>query len=303
MEAYTDLKTLALKSAADFHDLYASIPDKNRASHLNAKPSTDKFRARRRKCTCILGMSMTITLARLAWMRTMRDHLVLRQRGFAALEQKPGFLAMPAREGSYGEYWSLRKMLRRFLWHDRIHAKAMYRVGTALFGAENIKNPFAFEKGGRTGPAVRYSGARFRLSKTFRRCRRGRSLSDFHSCKPALPASRVVDFACKINSLQIGRPLVDRICFLEKVALPLFRHAETGPAVRYSGAPFPCCGCNKAPDAMGFMPKEAEPLLLRGYFCAISRPCAGRPAGRRGCPSGTWWPRRSRRLAAAFLRR
>ena len=31
MEAYTDLKTLALKSAADFHDLYASIPDKNRS--------------------------------------------------------------------------------------------------------------------------------------------------------------------------------------------------------------------------------------------------------------------------------
>ena len=39
--------------------------------------------------------------------------------------------------------------------------------------------------------------------KTFRRCRRGRSPSDFSSCKPALPASRVVDFACKINSLQI----------------------------------------------------------------------------------------------------
>ena len=31
MEAYTDLKTLALKSAADFHDLYASTPDKNRS--------------------------------------------------------------------------------------------------------------------------------------------------------------------------------------------------------------------------------------------------------------------------------
>ena len=43
--------------------------------------------------------------------------------------------------------------------------------------------------------------------KTFRRCRRGRGPSDFHSCKPALPASRVVDFACKINSLEIGRPL------------------------------------------------------------------------------------------------
>ena len=42
-----------------------------------------------------------------------------------------------------------------------------------------------------------------RLSKTPGRCRRGRSPSDFHSYPPALPAGRVVDFACKINSLQL----------------------------------------------------------------------------------------------------
>ena len=39
--------------------------------------------------------------------------------------------------------------------------------------------------------------------KTPGRCRRGRSPSDFHSYPTALPAGRVVDFACKINSLQI----------------------------------------------------------------------------------------------------
>ena len=41
-----------------------------------------------------------------------------------------------------------------------------------------------------------------RLSKKpLWRRRRGRSPFDFHSCKPALPASRVVDFACKIKGL------------------------------------------------------------------------------------------------------
>ena len=47
-------------------------------------------------------------------------------------------------EGSYGEAWSLRKVLRRFIWHDRIHAKAMYRMAVKVFGAENVANPFCF---------------------------------------------------------------------------------------------------------------------------------------------------------------
>ena len=60
---------------------------------------------------------------------------------------------------------------------------------------------FSLERQTRPGSA-RNRGAPD-CQKTFGRCRRGRSPSDFHSCKPALPASRVVDFACKINSLQI----------------------------------------------------------------------------------------------------
>ena len=56
-----------------------------------------------------------------------------------------------------------------------------------------------------TGNAKKFlrKGRKPDCQKTFRRCRRGRSPSDFSSCKPALPASRVVDFAFKINSLQI----------------------------------------------------------------------------------------------------
>jgi hypothetical protein len=35
-------------------------------------------------------------------------------------------------------------MMRRFLWHDRIHAKAMYKMAVKTFGPENIDNPFKF---------------------------------------------------------------------------------------------------------------------------------------------------------------
>ena len=54
------------------------------------------------------------------------------------------FLNNPVVEGSYDELWSVRKMLRRFIWHDRIYARAMYRMAVKTFGAEKIDNPFSF---------------------------------------------------------------------------------------------------------------------------------------------------------------
>lgn len=69
-----------------------------------------------------------------------------RMRGFELLENSSEFLNDKIFEGSYGELWSLSKVLRRFLWHDRIHAKAMYRMGVNTFGINKIQNPFHFEK-------------------------------------------------------------------------------------------------------------------------------------------------------------
>ena len=67
-----------------------------------------------------------------------------RRRGFEALEATPDFLQNAVIEGSYGEAWSLRKVLRRFIWHDRIHARAMDRMAARILGAESIENPFYF---------------------------------------------------------------------------------------------------------------------------------------------------------------
>ena len=68
-----------------------------------------------------------------------------RTRGFDALERMGDPLSGQVFDGSYGEQWSLSKVLRRFIWHDRIHAKAMYRMGIKTFGADQIPNIFRFE--------------------------------------------------------------------------------------------------------------------------------------------------------------
>lgn len=47
--------------------------------------------------------------------------------------------------GSFGEKWSLRKVLRRLLWYDRIHAKAMYRMAVKTFGEGTVEDVFKFE--------------------------------------------------------------------------------------------------------------------------------------------------------------
>ena len=67
-----------------------------------------------------------------------------RKRGFERLEQTEGFLDNSLIEGSYGELWSVRKVMRRFVWHDRIHAKAMYRMAVKTFGAFGVDNTFKF---------------------------------------------------------------------------------------------------------------------------------------------------------------
>ena len=72
------------------------------------------------------------------------DIFECRKRGFEALEEKINFIENAVVEGSYGEEWSLRKVIRRFIWHDRIHAKAMYRMAAKVFGTENIFNSFCF---------------------------------------------------------------------------------------------------------------------------------------------------------------
>lgn len=146
LEEYNHLKQLALKSAADFLRLYESVPDKNvpltlpRRTFYGQIPVTAEEMYQHTKNVngyyfCEIGVDADNEGS--IW--------ECRTRGFAKLETMPDFLSSSAVEGSYGEFWSLRKVLRRFLWHDRIHARAMYRHAVKTFGQTTVDNPFAFE--------------------------------------------------------------------------------------------------------------------------------------------------------------
>ena len=144
-EEYEELKALALKSASDFYDLYSSISNKNesclpqRRTFYGAVPRTaQEMYEHTKNVNSYYFAEINVDVDNEG---TIYD---CRKRGFERLEQTPGFLDNTVFEGSYDELWSLRKVLRRFLWHDRIHAKAMYRMAIKTFGAFGADNVFMF---------------------------------------------------------------------------------------------------------------------------------------------------------------
>ena len=142
-DEYEKMKALALKSSKDFLALYESIPDKSATAIVERKTfygtvprSADEMYEHTRNVNEYYFAEIDIDTD------NSGNIYECRKRGFEILETKLDYLDNPVIEGSYGEDWSLRKVLRRFIWHDRIHARAMYRMAVKVFGAENIANPF-----------------------------------------------------------------------------------------------------------------------------------------------------------------
>ena len=144
-EEYEKLKALVLKSASDFYTLYASIPNKNesclphrRTFYGDVPRTAQEMYEHTKNVNAYYFAEIDVDVDNEG---TIYD---CRKRGFERLEQTPGFLNNVVIEGSYDELWSLRKVMRRFLWHDRIHAKAMYRMAVKTFGAFGADNTFMF---------------------------------------------------------------------------------------------------------------------------------------------------------------
>lgn len=146
-DEYQHLKSLALKSADDFFKLYNSIPNKEigcmpeRKTFYGAVPRTAQEMYEHTKNVNgyyfgEIGVDCD----------NDGDIFSCRKRGFDLLERKADFLQNIPVEGSYCEIWSLKKVLRRFIWHDRIHAKAMYRMAIKTFGIDSAPNIFYFKK-------------------------------------------------------------------------------------------------------------------------------------------------------------
>ena len=144
-EEYQELKALVLKSASDFYDLYRSILHKDesclpeRQTFYGTVPRTAREMYEHTKnVNSYYFAEIGIDVSNEG---TIHD---CRKKGFELLEKTKGFLNNAVIEGSYDELWSLRKVMRRFLWHDRIHAKAMYRMAVKTFGEFGAKNLFMF---------------------------------------------------------------------------------------------------------------------------------------------------------------
>ena len=143
---YLRLKALALKSARDFLVLYEAFPDKNQ-SVLTARKTF--YGDVPRTAEEMYQHTKNVNAYYFGEIGIDTDNsgsiFDCRERGFEALEKQPDFLDLGVFDGSYGELWSLKKVLRRFIWHDRIHAKAMYRMGIMTFGKSIIPDIFSFD--------------------------------------------------------------------------------------------------------------------------------------------------------------
>ena len=146
LEEYTRLKVLAMKSAEDFLALYETVPDKNksvlpvRRTFYGQVPRTaEEMYIHTKNVNSYYFGEIGVDADNAGTI------VECRKRGFEALETISDFLRNPVFDGSYGEEWTLRKVLRRFLWHDRIHARAMYRMALQTFGPDGVQNVFSFE--------------------------------------------------------------------------------------------------------------------------------------------------------------
>lgn len=139
IEEYTQLKELALKSAKDFLKLYNDIPDKNKSILPQRKTFYGEIP---RTANEMYEHTKSVNSYYFGEIEVDVDNngtiFECRKKGFDRLEQNLSYLDNKVVIGSNNELWSLRKVLRRFIWHDRIHAKAMYKMAIKTFDMESI---------------------------------------------------------------------------------------------------------------------------------------------------------------------
>lgn len=145
MAEYEMLRDLALKSATDFLKLYEMVPDKQK-SELPVRKTFYGQVPRTAEEMYVHTKSVNSYFFAEIGINADNEGSIFecRKRGFEQLEKTIDFLNGRLQEGSYGEMWSVRKVLRRFIWHDRIHAKAMWKMVKKTFGENAVENIFGF---------------------------------------------------------------------------------------------------------------------------------------------------------------
>lgn len=141
---YAAAKLLVLKSARDFCTLFESIPNPDisprapRTSFYGPVPRTPREMYDHTNHTTAYYMA-----AFGIPFENMPDLYANRLQALAEIEEREELLTGKVCTAPDGERWTLRKLLRRFLWHDRIHARAMWRMAAPLWGSA-VADPFGF---------------------------------------------------------------------------------------------------------------------------------------------------------------
>ncbi len=138
-------KALMLKSARCIQKLFNGIPNPDisdrapRTCFYGAVPRTPREMYRHiNETTAYYAAAVGIEL------ENVPDLYLNRLQVLSELESLPDFLSDRVYTAPDGELWTMRKVVRRFLWHDRIHARAMWRTAASLWGRDEIPNPFFF---------------------------------------------------------------------------------------------------------------------------------------------------------------
>ena len=133
-EEYERLRQMCLCSAERFLALYRSVPDPDRSANpvrqtfYGAVPRTARQMYEHTKNVNAYYFGEIDVEA-----DNVGDIVECRRRGFEILEKQADFLKNPVYVGSWEESWTLRKLFRRFIWHGRIHARAMERMVKRTF--------------------------------------------------------------------------------------------------------------------------------------------------------------------------
>lgn len=141
------LKMLALKTANDFQRLYDSIPDpefrdntKERTTFYGKVPAS--AREMLQHVDQVNGYYLSRVNIRFS---ESKDNLVANRYQCLRLIEADQQAKANMLTFIDNEYWTTAKALRRFIWHDRIHARALYRFAVRAWGREGICDPFCFE--------------------------------------------------------------------------------------------------------------------------------------------------------------
>lgn len=147
IEEYQQIKQIALKSAQDFLTLYQSIPNRHGTMQ---KPRKTFYGEVPLSAEAMYEHTKSVNSYYFRGIQVMvKDAADIYQRrvaGFERLEAQPDFLKNEIYVDIHQEAWNVRKVCRRFIWHDRIHARAMYRMAKQLCPKTDIADPFFFDE-------------------------------------------------------------------------------------------------------------------------------------------------------------